>query len=191
MISSTITPASGVSFQKQFNGYDRDEVDRYIKNISEAYQTAFDEYTAVCDERDKLLEECKELGAEREQNKSNATVIAKTLIDAETLVQKIIADAHAEADKIIEEAQAAAQKTRDDAYTENAVAKIQAQKTISEANAEAAGIRDQANGLIDNAQIEAAKIEARTKRNLEHANEKIMRMISEMQGLLTSYTLDE
>ena len=190
MLNTTTIPTTEVSFPKQFNGYDKDEVDRYIKSLSEAYQTAYEEYSAVCTKYNTLVENCKTLDGELEQNKSNIAVIAKTLVDAESLAHKIITDAHKEADKVMVEAQAAAQAIKDNAYAENSTVRKQAQKIIDDANAEAAGAKEQALNLVNDSQIEAAQIEICAKKNLRQANEKMTRMINELQGMLASHTAD-
>ena len=185
MTSTTAMQAVEVSFSKQFNGYDKDEVDRYIRNLSEAYQTAYEEYTAVCAKYNSLVENCKTHEGEQEHNKSNIAVIAKTLVDAETLAAKIMTDAREEADKIMAEAQTAAQIIKDKAHIENTTVKMQSQKIIDDANAEATVVKEHARELIDDAQIDAAQIEMRAKKNLSQANEKISQLISDMQKLLT------
>ena len=45
-MENTITNME-LSFEKQFNGYDKGQVDSYIANIAGAYQTAYDEYNAL------------------------------------------------------------------------------------------------------------------------------------------------
>lgn len=178
MTSATLMPTiptttgTEISFSKQFNGYDKTEVDLYIKNLSDAYQTAYEEYTAVCVKYNDLLEDYETLGREREQTKSNTAVIAKTLIDTEILAQKIIANAHEEADKIKAETQAEAEKIREAVQIENTVAKEQARK------------------LIENAQTAAGQIRYRTKNSLDQANESIAQAINKMQQIMASNPLD-
>jgi DivIVA domain-containing protein len=177
--------ASEITFKKQFNGYDKDEVDRYINNLAQAYQTAYEEYAAVCAKYNELLEAHARLGEQQEQNKSGAAVIARTLVDAETLAQKIIADAYAEADKIKAETHAEAQKLKEDAYIEKAAARIEAQKLIDDANAETSGAKGRADKVIADAQDEAAQISFRARSNLEQADASVRQIINKLQGLLS------
>jgi cell division initiation protein len=179
-----------VSFSKQFNGYDRDEVDRYIKNLSQTYQTAYEEYNAVCTKYNELFEKYKALGEQQDKNKPNADIITKTLVNAESLAQKIIAEAQSEADIIKAETQTAAQKIKDEAYVEKASAKIQAQKLIDDANTEASAAQEQAQKILSESQTEAARIEFRAKQNLEQANGSILQIIGKLQDLVAPKILD-
>jgi len=108
--------ANNVFFNKRFNGYDKDEVDSYIKNLTRAYQTAYDEYNIVCNKYNELLDEYKTLGEQHDENVSTAAVIAKTMVEAEAFAQKIIADARIETDKIKIEAQNSVQKIKEEAH---------------------------------------------------------------------------
>jgi len=92
---------TAITFQKQLNGYDKDEVDRYIAKLTGAYQTAYEEYTAICGKYNGLLSDYEKLCEKRDNGSQGVAVIAKTLIDTETLAQQIIADAQAEAGKLV------------------------------------------------------------------------------------------
>jgi len=173
-----------VSFAKQFNGYDRAEVDRYVENLTQAYQTAYDEYNSVCAKYNDLLDKYGALCRQQEQNKSNVVVIAKTLVDTETLAHKIIADAQTEAEKIKAYSLTEAQKLKEDAYVEKAAAKIQAQKLIDDANAEMTGIQERGRELIRSAQAEAALINSQAKRNLDQTNGTIAGAAAKLKELL-------
>ena len=128
-----------VSFGKKFNGYDREQVDRYIARLTQAYREVYDEYNSVCGKNDELTNEINKLTAQR-QNEPNADVISKALVNTEILTQKLIGDANEEAEKILEDAQARSKKLIDDAYVEKAESKLQAEKILEEANDEAARI---------------------------------------------------
>ena len=176
--------AKDVSFAKQFNGYDRDEVDLYIKNLTQAYQMAYEEYNALCAKYNNLLAEYTTLDEQQEQSKSSVAIIAKTLVDTETLAHKIIADAQAEADKVKTETQAAAQKIREDAYVEKAAVKIQTQKLIDDTKTETDEAKKRARKIINDAQAEAAQLDIHAKRNLEQADESIALLVNNLQELL-------
>ena len=175
-----------ITFPRQFNGYDKDEVDRYVVNLTKAYQTAYEEYNAVCAKYDELLENTKNGDGEREQNKSSAAIIAKTLVETEMIAQRIIADANAEAEKIKEETQAATRKIMEETYIEKAAAKLQAQKLIDDASAETAGAQERARKLVVEAQAEAARISVYTSKKREQADESLHRLIDKLQDLISS-----
>ena len=179
-----------VTFTKQLNGYDRAEVDRYVENLTLAYQTAYDEYNSVCAKYNDLLEEYGILCRQQEQNKSNVAVIAKTLVDTETLAQKIIADAQAQADKITEETQAAAKIIREDAFIEKATAKRHAQKLIDDATAEMTGLQERSREVIRSAQAEAAQINDQARQKLEQTNKSIAGVVAKLNELLPLPALD-
>ena len=190
MMETTTNQNANIAFEKQLNGYDREQVDSYIKNLSAAYQSAYEEYTAACEKFNALLDEHKSLQA-REQSRPNADVIAKTLIDTETLARKIIEEANAEAaaagaqaradaQKIIDEARCEAQKIIDDArdeaqriadgaYTEKAALKMQARQLIDEAYAEAASAKESAESVITKASVEAAIVLENAKKVIDYA----------------------
>ena len=155
-----------VFFDKQVNGYDRTQVDRYILSISEAYQTAYDEYASVCGKYNDLLEDYRIL-EEKELSRPNADIITKTLVDAETLAQKIIANAKADAAEITADARESARKIAEDVC------------------AEAEVLRQKSSRLIDDAYLEAARITAQaqsareeTDKIVEQAIEKLCDMLS-------------
>jgi len=69
-----------VTFQKRLNGYDREEVDRYIADLSEAYQSAYEEHAFVSAKYDSLLEEYKTLDTEREQANEKITQVISEML---------------------------------------------------------------------------------------------------------------
>ena len=93
------TTKVSVSFERQMNGYDKEQVDRYISELSEAYQEAYDEYQYICEKYNEALEQ------KRAAEESGASdLIQKTLINAEILAEQLIKDAKTESDKIKTEA---------------------------------------------------------------------------------------
>lgn len=154
-----------IAFEKQFNGYDRTQVDRYVASITEAYQTAYDEYTAVCGKYNDLLEDYRRL-EEKEQSKPSADIIAKTLVDTEALAQKIIADAKA------------------DAAVVTADARVNARKAMEDANAEAEAIQQKSSSLIEDAYLEAARITSQAQKDREEANTIVELTITRLQDML-------
>ena len=184
-----------ICFDKQLNGYDRAQVDSYIESLTDAYQTAYDEYNAKCEAYDQLLENLTVLET-REQNRPSEETISNTLLKAEAFSKKIIDDARVEAEKIKEgsyiykaAAKIQAQKILDDAAGEAARLKNEAQAALESVNAEAAKAQEKAQRMFDDVSAEVARIESRANRNLEQANEKIARMANEIQGLLTPRAL--
>ena len=116
-----------ISFQKEKNGYDRQEVDNYIEQLSDAYQRAYDEYLEVSGMYESLLEE-RELASGMSPDTA-----AKTLISTEKLAQKIIEEAQAEAAAAVAEAE----KARADAILEAAKAEEYVRRILEDANMEA------------------------------------------------------
>ena len=194
MTNNIIMTANEISFAKQYNGYNREQVDRYIESITNAYRSAYNEYTEVCAKHSSLLNDYKELSErlakQQESSTSNVDTIAKALVDTEALVKKIIADAQVEADKIREQAQADSERIKDAAYEERAVAKIQTQKILEDANAEATAAREEAGKLLGDARAEAAMLTARAKRNTEQADESITQLIDKLHGMMTPKTIE-
>ena len=157
-----------ISFAKEKNGYDRAQVDSYIKKISDAYETTYYEFLDVSGKYKSLMEE-RESSGSREETGMNADVAAKTLINTEMLAQKIIADAQAEANSILEKAR----------------------KSVDEANAEAAGIKEDARKALDGAVSEAAAMAAQTREDIEKARRIIDSASSQVEELLTFRMKDE
>ena len=104
-------------FAEQTNGYDKAQVDDYIRRLTEAYQTAYNEYQAVCVKYNALLQENKKLETEKQfassagpipnktvKDSEIADIIAKTLVDSEMLARKIVENANAEAERIVDQA---------------------------------------------------------------------------------------
>jgi len=119
-------------FRDQVNGYDKDQVDNYIRKITEAYQTAYSEYLATCDKYNNLTQEYKKLESEK-QDGVNAEIIAKTLLDSQKLAKEIINNAQNEGSRMIE----LTVKNLQYAYTtlENAMSEVQKFLTFNNASA--------------------------------------------------------
>jgi len=157
-----------VNFARQLNGYDRDQVDRYITRLADAYQIAYVEYSGMVTEFNDLQQRCQQL-QEEEQNRPNPEVITKILMDSEIMAQKRLADVEAEAGLLLERAHAQIEEMRHaielerDAFLEfcaeeKAKATQQAQKTIEAAQQEATSLVAIAQQTLDEAQEEAKQI---------------------------------
>ena len=92
-----------INFKEERNGYDKGEVDSYIKKVSDAYQRAYGEYLNTVEKYNRLMEEHKKLESEkRSVQGSDAEVIAKTLISSERLAKEIIENAREEESRIVD-----------------------------------------------------------------------------------------
>ena len=180
------TTAKRVTFAKQLNGYDRNEVDRYVESLSEAYRQAYDEYNSIYSKYNELLEKNDSLNREQEESKSDVVFIAKTLIDTEKLASEIITDAQVEADRIKDEAETKRQKLMEKAYRESMTAKTKAQNLLDEANAVFHETQERARAVIRNARFEAAKINSQARRNNEKVSESIGAVIKILQDLMSA-----
>ena len=148
-------------FTEEKNGYDREQVDSYISKLSQAYQTAYDEYQDVSGKYNSLLEDCKKLEVQ-ERTGLSSDIVAKTLINTEALAQKIIADAHAEA----------------------VSAKKEILQMTADANAEVEKAKEHAQDIIADAHAEAAEIVLQAKNSLEQTHKMIRQAAGEAQKLL-------
>ena len=184
---------TNIVFTRERNGYDRGQVDSYIKKVSETYQTTYSEYLDINSKYEKLLEEHENLES-REMPGMNSEIAAKTLISTELLANKIITEAQAEAAAIIEEAQKSgdaaraeaeslseeaqrraaqarseADSAREEAQRSVAEARMEAQKSVADAQAEADAIIAEARRIRDDAITEAAGINKAANKILEEA----------------------
>ena len=169
-----------VQFEKQFNGYDRGQVDRYIASLAKAYQTAYDEYKAVCDKYNELVVTHKDLKSKEAQQPA-ADIISKTIVDSEALAHKIIADANAEAARIRREAETEAKKLITEAYTEKAAAKAEAQKALDEAANETENAKNSAQIIIGHANLEASKAQEKAKKIVDYAHMEASQIASQAE----------
>ena len=90
-----------VIFSDRKNGYDKTQVDEYIKKIAVAYQELYEEHVATKEKYDSLLEDYKKL-EEQNQGANDSELISKTLIETEKLAEDIIANARREEAKIMD-----------------------------------------------------------------------------------------
>ena len=171
---------TNISFAKEKNGYDRTQVDNYIKKISEAYQTTYYEFLDISGKYKSLLED-RENSEKQEQTGMNPDIAAKTLINTELLAQKIINDAQAEAGAVISEAR----KTINEANTETSNAKELARKIIDEANSEVAKARENAQKIINNANNEAEMLVTQIRIDIERARRIMSKASGEVEDLLS------
>ena len=87
---------------EQKNGYDKSQVDDYIRRLTEAYDKVYSEYLSICNKYNALVQDCKKLESEK-QTGTKANVIARALIASEKLSQEIIDNAYGEEAKIVEQ----------------------------------------------------------------------------------------
>ena len=153
---------TNISFSKEKNGYDKSQVDSYIKKLSDAYQKTFDEYKDVSDKYKNLLEDYNKSNTQ-ERKEMNSDIIAKTLINAEILAQKVLDDAHAEASDVIAEAN----------------------RVVESANAEAAKAQETANEIINEANTEAVLMVAQARKSIEQARKTMEQATRDAEKLLT------
>ena len=105
------------SLFRQVDGYAKDEVDRYVSILTEAYQKAFDEYNSLSDKYDDLLEQYNTLSL-RQERRSGYRDVTEQSAGAEVFAQPVIADAQAETDRINADAVKIAQMMLDEADAE-------------------------------------------------------------------------
>lgn len=120
---------ANVLFNEEKKGYDKEQVSLYIKKLSKAYQSAYNENMVLQKKYDDLLLEQGKLKT-REPEELDSGMVTKILMDTEMLAQKIINDANNEAIK----------------------AKMAAKMLIDEANAESARIMARAKINFDKIQ---------------------------------------
>ena len=177
-----------IKFAKRIRGYDIDAVNRRVRELTNAYQTAYAEYTAACAKYNELLGEYNAAGGGKNQIEQNAEVIAKMFVDTELMAQRILEDAKAEADKRIGEARDIAQKIVEDANFEQTAAAMHAKKLIDDAGAETARARERARLIVVNARAEARRAEYQTKRCVDQANVSVTQLIGALQNLIQPET---
>jgi DivIVA domain-containing protein len=91
MKNSEIKKSENISFNKQLRGYNKDEVNQYIKTLSQEYQTAYEKYNEVSDLHNDLLQKQKTFEDVREeQNQSIVDMMTKMHLDMEALAQKTV-----------------------------------------------------------------------------------------------------
>jgi len=135
MMETTLT---GMNFDKQFSGYNKSQVDNYIRSLSDAYQTAYDEYLNLRAEHDELRERL--VLKERNLIRPDAEPTLGTLGNSEVQARQIIKEAKERAKKII-----------DGTIEETSRAKQAARSLVEKAEAEAAAARKKARTAIGEA----------------------------------------
>ena len=159
---------TNISFAKEKNGYDREQVDSYIKKLSDAYQTTYLEYLDISGKYKSLLEEREKPNAQGAAELS-PDVIAKTLINTEMLAQKIITDAQAEATELIKDAR----------------------KAVNGANDETAKAKEEARRIVNDANAEADRMAAQARESFEQARKIMEQAAKEVEKTLTFHTPEE
>lgn len=99
--------------EKMFRGFDRDEVDRFLDQIAEDYESVIKE--------NALLKE--QLAAFEERSRSTAELertLRDTLVTTQKLTDEMKANAKREAELIVREAQVSGEKLLEDARAEEA-----------------------------------------------------------------------
>ena len=180
---------TNITFTREKNGYDREQVDSYIKKVSDAYQTTYYEYLDINSKYSKLVEEREKAGAEENQERPgmNSEIAAKTLINTEMLAQKIIADAQAEATAVIDESR----KSIADAQAEAAALKEEARKIISEAEAEAEEIKETARRILNEANSRAEMKAGQLRKDMARARKIMEQASGEVEALLAFHEDEE
>ena len=108
-----------IVFSEQITGkgYDKVQVDEYIRRLTEEYEKAYDAYETLCGKYDALMRDhqnlardYKQLEAEKQAGVGgaggvDAIIMTRTVMDAERLAQEIINKAYNEEMRIIEQTQ--------------------------------------------------------------------------------------
>jgi len=89
-----------IFFSEQKNGYDKEQVDNYIRRLTEAYQTAYKAYLTVSEKYTDLKLDFKKLKSEIKSG-AETNSIERTLMDSEKLAKDIINDAYNEEARIV------------------------------------------------------------------------------------------
>lgn len=168
-----------ILFSEEINGYSKEQVDNYVEKLSKAYRAAYAENQELQEKYKNLEDECKELEV-HEKTRLNAGVVAKTMVNLETMAQKIIAEAQegviaakAEAKRIVSEANAEADKQ-----------KAAAEMIFDEANTERAKAKAEVRRFRDEAQTDAARTMLNARKRAEQANEIMEQTLIQLRDLL-------
>jgi cell division initiation protein len=97
------------AFSRRVSGYDRDEVDSFLRMVSEDYETALRHAAAMKDKIRELEERVRELSA-------NETLLQSTLTTAQQLADDLKQTAMKEAEVIVGEAELQGEKVLDAAH---------------------------------------------------------------------------
>ena len=153
---------TNIRFEVEKKGYSKEQVDSYIKKLSDAYQTTYDEYLEINNKYNELLEYCGNTSVQVQSN-AHAAIMANTLKYTEILAQKIIEDAQTEATLMMTEAQ----NTR-----------TEAEMVLNEA-------KDTAQNIIINAETDAAMIAIQVRKNLEMAYTTMGQAATEVEKMFS------
>ncbi|MCL1805679.1 MAG: DivIVA domain-containing protein [Clostridiales bacterium] len=167
-----------IQFAEEKNGYSKEQVDGYVDKLSNAYEAAYRENQEVREQYKNLKDECDRLEVQ-EKTRLNAGVIAKTMLNLETMAQEIVAEAQQE----VIEAKGEAKRLVDAAKAEAEMLKAAAEKIMDEANAEKAGARATAQRIKDEAATEAARIVRGARKGAEEANEIMKQALARLRDL--------
>jgi cell division initiation protein len=97
------------TFSRRVSGYDRDEVDSFLRMVSEDYETALRHAATMKDKIRELEERVRELSA-------NETLLQSTLTTAQQLADDLKQTAMKEAEVIVGEAELQGEKVLDAAH---------------------------------------------------------------------------
>ena len=97
------------TFSRRVSGYDRDEVDSFLRMVSEDYETALRQAAALRDKIRELEDRVRELSA-------NETLLQSTLTTAQQLADDLKQTAMKEAEVIVGEAELQGEKVLDAAH---------------------------------------------------------------------------
>jgi len=173
-----------ILFSEEINGYSKEQVDNYVEKLSKAYRAAYAENQELQEKYKNLEDECKELEV-HEKTRLNAGVVAKTMVNLETMAQKIIAEAQvAEAQEGVIAAKAEAKRIVSEANAEADKQKAAAEMIFDEANTERAKAKAEVRRFRDEAQTDAARTMLNARKRAEQANEIMEQTLIQLRDLL-------
>ena len=94
-----------IFFADQTNGYDKSQVDNYIRKLAEAYQKVYREHLEICDKYNGLIQDYEILESKKQagsQSGLSSDTIEKILLEAEKLAADTINNARAEESRIMD-----------------------------------------------------------------------------------------
>jgi len=185
--------ASGVTFGTNPNGYDPSQVDSYIATLTDAYQTAYQEYNDVCSKYNNLVEDFKNLKASSLTEMPDAR--SRMPFNSDALVQRIIDDARAEVVALTANAQAEAKKIMDDARAAAWRVRNTMQKMSDDTSADDAAVRNNVRRLfgdiqMDSPQSYAPSIRAYDLRDHEQVDDILKQSITKIESILSLAAAD-
>ena len=159
-----------VRFNKERNGYSKEQVEAYVKKIADAYQSSYEEYQTLDAEYRRLQEKYEEQLREnrklkdRAEPEMDAGVVAKALINAETLAQKTLAEARQQAEAML----------------------LEAKQAQAEAAVDAGKLKEAAGQIIEGAKAEAAVLSYQARASVELAQKTLEKTVLELSNMLHS-----